>query len=155
MGNMSWTAMLQKILVNILGKTEAFGLWGFFCRGEEWTNLIWIYCNWDFPSSAASEQISDPEFLARQQCSDVIWDGISADTCTFDFPTAAHQVRIDHMPWHNCLISVLEVLSQSQSFCCDFWLMKELSWRGCAIPGTWVDIFRACSNIAMYHHTVS
>lgn len=79
-------------------------------------------------SSAASEQARGIAFLARHHGSDVIWDGISADTCTSDCPTAACQVRVHHMPGKSHLISVLEMLSRSQSFCYNFWLKTEFSW---------------------------
>lgn len=94
-------------------------------------SFIQIYCNRYFLlylcSSAASERVQDTAMLARHHGSYVIWDGISADTCTSRFPTAARQVRIHCMPWQNHLISMLEMVSQSQSFCYNFWLKTELS----------------------------
>lgn len=151
MGHMNWTAVLQNTLVNILGKIEAFSFWRFFFGWGDKFHLNLLYLVFFFftlCSFAASEQIWDIAFLARHHCSDVMWDGISADTCTSDFPTAARQVRIHHMPWQNHLISVL-IQSQSRRFCYDFWLMTELPWPRHTIPGTWVGIFRVCSDISM------
>lgn len=123
-----WSALLRSVIPQVRSTTNK--LWGLLNLSyTEFFSFFYATVSFFTPcSSAASEQAQGIAFLARHHGSDVIWDGISADTCTSDCPTAACQVRVHHMPGKSHLISVLEMLSRSQSFCYNFWLKTEFSW---------------------------
>lgn len=123
-----WSALLRSVIPQVRSTTNK--PWGLLDLSyTEFFSFFYATVSFFTPcSSAASEQAQGIAFLARHHGSDVIWDGISADTCTSDCPTAACQVRVHHMPGKSHLISVLEMLSQSQSFCYNFWLKTEFSW---------------------------